>query len=167
MKHSATRYLTPLILTAAFTSAPAMADGFDASDLYVGGGVSENVVDSPFGGGSDDAVGYTLFAGYEFDNDYSQVKTSAEIGYSETDEFDDVNDDISGLWLAGVIEKDLPEISRNLFAIGRAGLDFGDDDGLLLGAGAGFHLTPKVDVRGEYLAKNASTVYQACLVVNF
>ena len=64
-------------------------------------------------------------------------------------------------------KKDLPEISRNLFAIGRAGLDFGDDDGLLLGAGAGFHLTPKVDVRGEYLAKNASTVYQASLVVNF
>jgi len=167
MKYQIKRYLSPLVLTTAFVSAPTLAEGFDASKLYVGGGVSENIVDSPFGGGSDDAIGYTLFGGYEFDNDYAQIKTSAEIGYSKTDDFDDVDDDISGLWVAGVIEKDLPEINNNLFVIGRAGLDFGDDDGLLLGAGGGFHITPKVDVRGEYLAKNASTVYQASLVVNF
>jgi len=79
MKH-VNKYLTSLALTAGFVSAPVMAEGLDAKNLYVGGGISENVVDSPFGGGSDDAFGYTLFAGYEFQNSYPLVKTSAEIG---------------------------------------------------------------------------------------
>ncbi|MAS24874.1 MAG: hypothetical protein CMI03_16465 [Oceanospirillaceae bacterium] len=166
MKH-VNKYLTSLALTAGFVSAPVMAEGLDAKNLYVGGGISENVVDSPFGGGSDDAFGYTLFAGYEFQNSYPLVKTSAEIGYSDTDDFDRVDDDINGLWVAGVIEKDLPEINDKFFVIGRAGLDFGDDDGLLLGAGAGFHLTPKLDLRGEYIAKDSSSVYQASVAVNF
>lgn len=166
------KYLLPLAFSALLVPVAANAEqtskGFQPGHLQVGGSISQNVVDSPFGGSSRDAFGYSVFAGYEFDNDISQVKTTAEIGYSDTDDFYNGPDsDISGLWLAGVAEKQLPEIHRNFFALARIGLDFGDDDGILLGAGAGFHLTPEVDIRGEYINKDASSVYQASMVFNF
>ncbi len=162
----------PLLL--ALSSLPLMAQadnhgqGFQPERLQLGASLSHNVVDSPFGGGNVDAMGMSIFAGYELDNDIDQVKTTVEIGYSQTDDFfKGPHNDISGLWVAGVVEKQLPEINPNLFALARLGLDLGDDDGILLGAGAGFHLTPKVDVRGEYINKDASSVYQASFVLNF
>lgn len=163
-----------LLLVLAFCAIPATAfaesnaQGFQAERLQLGGSVSQNVVDSPFGGSHVDAAGLSIFAGYELDNDLEQVKTTVEAGYTQTDDFfNGPNSDISGFWFAGVAEKQLPEINPNLFAIARLGLDIGDDDGILLGAGAGFHLTPKVDVRGEYINKDASSVYQASFVLNF
>ncbi|MCA6061535.1 outer membrane beta-barrel protein [Thalassolituus sp. ST750PaO-4] len=162
----------PLLL--ALSSLPLMAQadnhgqGFQPERLQLGASLSHNVVDSPFGGGNVDAMGMSIFAGYELDNDIDQVKTTVEIGYSQTDDFfKGPHNDISGLWVAGVVEKQLPEINPNLFALARLGLDLGDDDGILLGAGAGFHLTPKVDIRGEYINKDASSVYQASFVLNF
>ena len=162
----------PLLL--AFSSLPMMAQadnsgqGFQPERLQLGGSLSQNVIDSPFGGGNVDATGLSIFAGYELDNDIDQVKTTVEVGYTQTDDFFNGPDsDISGFWFAGVAEKQLPEINPNLFAIARLGLDIGDDDGILLGAGAGFHLTPKLDVRGEYINKDASSVYQASFVLNF
>ncbi|WP_286719066.1 outer membrane beta-barrel protein [Thalassolituus sp. UBA2009] len=144
------------------------APGFQIERLQLGGSLSHNVVDSPFGGGNVDAMGVSIFAGYELDNDIDQVKTTVEIGYSQTDDFfKGPHSEISGLWVAGVVEKQLPEINPNLFALARLGLDLGDDDGILLGAGAGFHLTPKLDIRGEYINKDASSVYQASFVLNF
>lgn len=160
----------PLLL--ALSSLPMMVQAdnrvFQPERLQLGGSVSQNIVDSPFGGSHVDAVGLSVFAGYELDNDIDQVKTTIEIGYSQTDDFFKGPDsDISGLWVAGVAEKQLPEINPNFFAIARLGLDIGDDDGILLGAGAGFHLTPKVDIRGEYINKDASSVYQISFVLNF
>ena len=162
----------PLLL--ALSSLPLMAQadnhgqGFQPERLQLGASLSHNVVDSPFGGGNVDAMGMSIFAGYELDNDIDQVKTTVEIGYSQTDDFfKGPHNDISGLWVAGVVEKQLLEINPNLFALARLGLDLGDDDGILLGAGAGFHLTPKVDIRGEYINKDASSVYQASFVLNF
>ncbi|PHS63696.1 MAG: hypothetical protein COB09_10655 [Thalassobium sp.] len=162
----------PLLL--AFSALPMMAQadnsgqGFQPERLQLGGSLSQNVIDSPFGGSNVDATGLSIFAGYELDNDIDQVKTTVEVGYTQTDDFFNGPDsDISGFWFAGVAEKQLPEINPNLFAIARLGLDIGDDDGILLGAGAGFHLTPKLDVRGEYINKDASSVYQASFVLNF
>ncbi|WP_430460090.1 outer membrane beta-barrel protein [Thalassolituus sp. LLYu03] len=154
---------------ALMASASAFAEpSFDVSKLYIGGSVSHNVVDSPFGGSSVDAPGVSVFAGYEIPNDIAQVETAIEVGYTQTDDFfNGSNSDISGLWVAGVAQKDLPEISPNLFGIARFGLDIGDDDGLLLGAGAGLHLTPVIDARAEYINKDASSVYQASFIVKF
>jgi len=161
-------------LLLAFSALPMMAQadnsgqGFQPERLQLGGSLSQNVIDSPFGGSNVDATGLSIFAGYELDNDIDQVKTTVEVGYTQTDDFFNGPDsDISGFWFAGVAEKQLPEINPNLFAIARLGLDIGDDDGILLGAGAGFHLTPKLDVRGEYINKDASSVYQASFVLNF
>lgn len=162
----------PLLL--AFSALPMVAQadnsgqGLQPERLQLGGSLSQNVIDSPFGGSNVDATGLSIFAGYELDNDIDQVKTTVEVGYTQTDDFFNGPDsDISGFWFAGVAEKQLPEINPNLFAIARLGLDIGDDDGILLGAGAGFHLTPKLDVRGEYINKDASSVYQASFVLNF
>ncbi len=166
------KYTLPVIFTLALTPVAAQAEennsAFRADHLQLGGSISENVVDSPFGGGSEDALGFSVFAGYEFANDMRGVKTTAELGYSDTDDFYRGGDnDINGLWVAGVVEKNLPEINPNLFALARIGLDFGDDDGILLGAGGGFHLSKEVDVRAEFINKDASSVYQASLVFNF
>lgn len=157
-------------LSAALLASAASAEQatIDSSKLRLGGSISQNVVDSPFGGGSYDAMGFSVFAGYELPNDMNQVTTSVEVGYSKTDDFfSGTNSDISGLWIAGVAEKDLPEISPKLFALARFGLDLGDDDGLLMGAGAGLHLSSKLDARAEYINKDASSVYQASVIFKF
>ncbi|MCA6065078.1 outer membrane beta-barrel protein [Thalassolituus marinus] len=148
--------------------AVATAEGFDQSKLRLGAGFNNNVIDSPFGGSSIDALGFSLFAGYELDNNMSDVTTSVEAGYNQTEDFiNSVDSDVSGLWVAGVAEKNLSEINPRLFAMARLGLDLGDDDGLFLGAGVGMHLNEKVDLRGEYINKDATTVYQISAVLNF
>ncbi len=158
---------TALPLFSLHASAEQSTSGFDKNRLHLGAGVSYNHIDFPFGGGSADAAGINLFAGYELKNNMADVVTTVELGYATTDDFYGNGTDISGLWVAGTIAKDLPEINPNLFAIGRLGLDGGDDDGLIIGAGAGLHLNKYLDLRGEYIKKDASSVLQASLVYNF
>jgi len=135
-------------------------------NLYVGGSFSNNVIDSPFGGGSVDAFGISAFAGYELDNDIEQVMTAVEAGYSQTEDFTR-NNDINGLWVSAVAQKQLPEIDPRLSAMARIGIDFGDDDGIFMGAGAAFRIIEQVEVRAEYINKDATTVYQASGVFKF
>jgi hypothetical protein len=134
--------------------------------LYVGGGVSQNVIDSPFGGSNLDASGFSLFAGYTLNDDIEQVDTSVELGYSQTGDFVG-NNDISGVWLSAVAQKHLPEIDHRLSALARAGVDFGDDDGMFMGFGAAFQLIPQLDIRAEFINKDASTVYQLAAIYKF
>ena len=167
--------LTPLLLTSIITTSlaiPAFADE-EANKkiqvenrLYVGGGLNMNVIDSPFGG-SDDASGVTLFAGYKFDNNIHQdLTTSLEFGYGNTSDFGN-DKDITSLYLAAVGDKKLPEIDPKLSVIGKIGLDVGDDDGILLGAGVGYQVAPAVQVRLEFINKDASSQYQASALFNF
>ena len=88
------------------------------------------------------------------------------MGYSQTGDFIG-NNDISGLWLSALAQKHLPEIDNRLSALARAGVDFGDDDGLFMGVGAAFQLIPQFDIRAEYINKDASTVYQLGAVYKF
>lgn len=157
-----------IAIVSALSPAFASAAEFDQSKLYAGGSLTNNVVDSPFGGGSASAIGFAGFAGYELDNNFGDVTTSIEAGYSTTDDFySGFDSDISGLWVAGVVQKTLDEINPQLFAIARLGLDLGDDDGLLMGAGAGFQLNEQLDLRAEFINKDASSVYQVSAVFNF
>ncbi|MEQ3692239.1 MAG: outer membrane beta-barrel protein [Thalassolituus sp.] len=162
------KYLLPVILTAA--TASAMADDSPLKDrLYVGANLSHNTIDSPFGGDDVDAGGYSIFTGLKFDNSIEGLTTSAELGYSDTKDFFDSNGDadINGVWVAGVAEKTLPEIDPRVSALARIGLDLGDDDGILLGAGLGFHATEMLSLRAEFINKDASSVYQVGAVFNF
>ncbi|MDT8451149.1 MAG: hypothetical protein RQ936_00220 [Gammaproteobacteria bacterium] len=47
----------------------------------------------------------------------------------------------------------------------RAGLDIGDDDGIMLGGGLGFKLNNKMEVRGEYVIRNHVDSLQVNLVM--
>lgn len=149
-------------------NAEEMSLNIDINKLYVGAGFNQNVVDSPFGTGSRDAKGISFFAGYQLENKIDQLETSIEAGYSKTDDFfQGPNNDIGGLWLSGVAKKQLPEIDPRLSALAKVGVDFGDDDGIFMGAGAAFQFLEKVELRGEYLNKDASTVYQLSAVYHF
>ncbi len=163
--------LLPIAFTAAtlpFAALTAHAeDGSLAGKLYLGGGFNQNVIDSPWGG-SEDATGFTLFGGMYFDNSIQGLNSSVEIGYNDTEDFYDNSDtDIKGPWAAVVGEKFLPEVDPRLSVLGRIGIDFGDDDGLLLGAGVGFHPVEKVGLRAEFINKDASSVYQLSALVHF
>lgn len=151
--------LTSALLTSLSATANDDKMQLIVDNLYLGGSVSQNVIDSPFGGSSLDASGFSVFAGYELNNDIQQVETSVEVGYSKTGDFV-TNNDISGLWLSAVAQKHLPEIDQRLSALARAGIDFGDDDGVFMGVGVAFSLIPQVDLRAEWINKDASTVYQ-------
>ncbi|WP_221797850.1 outer membrane beta-barrel protein [Oceanobacter mangrovi] len=159
-----------LITTLASASTLALAEtnmsgGDDlAKKLYLGGGLSYNTVDSPFGGGSIDATGVQGLVGLDLGHHSGGISTKLEVGYSQTDDFDNTNQNISGLWGALVAEKSLPEIDRNLSLLGRVGVDVGDDDGILTGVGVGYQLTNELQLRGEFINKDASNQYMGSLI---
>src|SRR6266699_6533366 len=60
------------------------------------------------------------------------------------------NASASGLWTSGVVRY---LVAPNVELIGRAGLDFGDDDGLLFGIGAGYIVNRNLKLRLEFVAR--------------
>ena len=71
---------TLALVTALATSSIVMAEEQTSSDLannlYIGGTLSHNMVDSAFGDGSLDAPGYGLFLGYKLNDDMPDIDTS-------------------------------------------------------------------------------------------
>ena len=45
-------------------------------------------------------------------------------------------------------------ITNNIDLLGRGGIDFGDDDGLMTGIGIGFHASRQFEIRGEFVARD-------------
>lgn len=140
--------------------------------LYVGGGLNYNSIDleSLFSGADrETALGFQLFAGLPIPNSIAGFKTFAEVGYFQTDNFKIGGDKerVRGVWGAGVLQRDLNEIDPNLYALARAGLEVGDDDGVFMGVGAGYRVSSKVDVRAEFLNKDLLTSYQLNALVRF
>ena len=162
--------LLPIVITAAtlpFAAVSAQAENRLPENLYIGGGFNQNIIDSPWGG-SESATGFTVFGGLDFENGIAGLNSSVELGYGDTEDFyDNTDSDINGPWVALVGEKSLPEIDPRLSVLGRLGLDLGDDDGLLLGAGVGFDVTNNVGLRGEFINKDATSVYQISALLHF
>jgi len=129
-------------------SSVAGAQGFDASKLFFGGGLSSNDVS-----GSDNATGYQIFGGYGFGEVTRNVFIDAEIGYMDTGNMTrgGVNVKAKGLWANGVGRL---LVTPNIELIGRLGLDFGDDDGLMAGIGVGFLVTKNLKLRLEYVQRD-------------
>ena len=135
--------------------------------IYLGGGVSLNDYD----GISDDAVGFQLFAGMPLPVKLQKGRLLAEVGYMDAGEADvNVNvpgvgtssakADAEGIWANAVIE--FP-VQDNLDLLGRIGLDFGDDDGIMLGGGIGIPVSKKMDLRFEYVIRDNINSLQANL----
>jgi hypothetical protein len=79
---------------------------------------------------------------------------SVEVGYMDSGDLDvnrgrDV--DAEGVWSTAVISFPL---TGRLNVLGRAGLDFGDDDGFMFGGGLGYQANEKVEVRCEYVVRD-------------
>jgi opacity protein-like surface antigen len=129
-------------------STVAVAQGLDTGKLFFGAGVSSN--DVP---GSDSATGYQIFGGYGFGEVTPKVFIDAEVGYMDTGNMKKGGGDVraNGLWASGVGRL---MVAPSVELIGRLGLDFGDDDGLLAGIGVGFLLTKNVKLRLEYVQRD-------------
>ncbi|MGH6689735.1 MAG: outer membrane beta-barrel protein [Gammaproteobacteria bacterium] len=131
-------------------SSVAVAQGFDNQRLFFGAGVSSNEVS-----GSDSSVGFQIFGGYGFGEVTKNVFIDAEVGYLDTGTMkrSDPRGNVkaNGLWANGVGRL---MVARNVELIGRLGLDFGDDDGLMAGVGVGFLVSKSFKLRLEYVQRD-------------
>lgn len=145
------RVLAVAILAIGFSSVAA-AQGFDQRRLFFGGGLSSNSIS-----GADNATGFQLFGGYNFGEFAPKFQVDAEVGYMDSGKFKKnvfgvtVEDKAKGLWGTGVARY---MITPQVELIGRLGYDFGDDDGLMAGLGAGYIVNPHLKLRLEYVARD-------------
>ena len=156
-----------LILTTALCSHGYAADNssnkLDAKQIYFGGGVSLNDIDI-----GDDAVGFQLFTGIPIPVNMGKASLLGEVGYMDSGDFDvgtpfgTVSTDADGIWANAVIDVPLQD---NIGLIGRIGLDFGDDDGLMIGGGLGFNTSSKLEIRVEYVIRDTIDSLQANIVI--
>jgi opacity protein-like surface antigen len=129
-------------------SSVAVAQGLDTSKLFFGAGLSSNDVS-----GSDSATGYQIFGGYGFGEVTPKVFIDAEVGYMDTGNMTRGGGNVKakGLWANGVGRL---MVAPSVELIGRLGLDFGDDDGLMAGIGVGFLMTKNIKLRLEYVQRD-------------
>lgn len=130
-------------------SSVAVAQGLDTGKLFFGAGVSSNEVSD-----SDSGTGWQIFGGYTFGEITPKVFIDAEVGYMDTGDMERAgrpDAKANGLWAAGVGRL---MITPSVELIGRLGLDFGDDDGVLAGIGAGLLLTKNLKFRLEYVQRD-------------
>ena len=139
------------------------AEGLDANKLYVGGGLGYNDI------GYDEALGFQLFAGLPIPVKMGNARLLGEVGYMDSGNFDrtvggfgTASSKAKGIWANAVVEIPAGE-KINLLA--RAGLDFGDDDGLMIGGGVGIPAGNKMDIRFEYVVRDHIDSLQANLVI--
>lgn len=167
--------LNPLLLMCALSVATAQAApskassaGFNPAKTFFGAGISRNSIS-----GSDDGTGMQVFGGYRFGEIGRGLKLDGELGYMDTGDMDVVvnvpffgrvvtTTDAKGLWTTAVLRVNF---SQGMDGIGRIGLDFGDDDGLMAGIGLGFNLSKTVQMRIEYVERDHVDSAQLNLVI--
>ena len=143
-----------------------------ASGLYVGAGLSHNDLDFGSiikGADNETAMGIQIFAGVPIANSIENIDTFAEVGFFRTSNFNfsGQKERVIGASGSVVLQRNLSEVNPNLYALGRIGLEIGDDDGIIMGVGAGYRITPKVEVRAEFVNKDLVSSYQANALVRF
>lgn len=146
------------------------SSGFQQEYLYIGGGLGINSLS-----GFDDAMGWQIFGGYELPYMIGDAKTAIEVGYMNSGEFEmaiqippfppiKVTTEAKGLWATGVVSY---PVNKQFDLIGRVGLDLGDDNGLMLGGGAGFNINNEMQIRAEYVIRENIDSLQANFVYRF
>ena len=125
--------------------------------IYLGGGISNNDAGVS---GLDDGTGFQFFGGYDLPVKISGAKLAVEVGYWDSGDFDPAGS-ADGLWVNGVIGLHL---SRNLDLLGRAGFDFGDDDGFMIGIGIGVKMNKQLELRGEFVQRDETDSLQFNIV---
>ena len=151
------RIAIALLVAFVATSAQAAGSGFDPQKLLFGVGISRNDVSR-----SDNGTGVQLFGAYPLGAVAKNIHISAEAGYMDTGSMDipagatppfgtrrDVR--AKGIWANGVAHFTL---SPQAELLARAGLDFGDDDGLMAGVGIGLALSKRSQLRIELVERD-------------
>jgi hypothetical protein len=88
----------------------------------------------------------------------------AEVGYMDSGSMDRTGGGsvkANGIWAAGVVRL---IVNPTFEVLGRLGADFGDDDGVLAGIGAGLNLTKNFKLRLEYVQRDNTDSIQLNLV---
>ncbi len=140
------------------------AEGFDINRMSVGAGINQNSVS-----GFSNATGFQIFGGYNFGEVFNAegLDLRVEAGYWTSGDFKFAGfnaGSADGIWGTAVFDYKLnPDFSL----LGRAGLDLGDDDGLMIGFGAGWNMTEQVQLRGEYVIRDNINSIQLNAVYNF
>jgi len=129
----------------------------DKNKFSIGAGLSLNSVDGPV----DDEVGFQFFGAYNLTqvNLMEGVYSSVEFGVMDYG----FNNDSTGIWGNYVIDGG---INGRLGWLARLGFDIGDDSGLMLGVGADFALSKKLDMRLEYVIRDEVDSLQFNLLYN-
>ena len=152
-----------LALAAMVFSSAAAAQGFDLKRLFFGGGVSLNSAS-----GADDGTGFQIFGGYNFPAVARNLYVDAEAGYMDTGKLERrctqgiCDARAKGHWANGVLRY---LVTPSVELIGRAGVDFGDDDGLMIGIGAGYIIGTRLKVRFELVQRDDVSSVQFNVVV--
>lgn len=143
-------FMLAALLATCYSHTAASSDNF-----YLGGGLGLNSVDSL---AFSDGVGYQVFAGFDLPVQMGKGKLSIEAGYMDSGDIDYGFSwwtkpviRAKGLWGTAVFS--FP-VQSKLNVLARAGLDVGDDDGLMIGAGLGFKLNNTMEIRGEYVIRD-------------
>ncbi len=148
--------LTATVLLAAASNLT-FAEEYRRNNLYIGGGVNFN----SFGFGN--ATGIQVLGGYRFNAKLNgDISSAVEIGYMDSGNFDNNifgnnNNDAQGVWLAMV--ESVP-VSNKVDALVRVGVDLGDDDGLMVGAGMGYNFNSQTSLRTEYVVRDNINSFQ-------
>ena len=137
-------------LVATGLSSVAAAQGFDNRRLYFGGGLAQNSVSN-----YDNATGFQVFGGYNFPALARNFYVDAEAGYMDTGNFKrtapTVENKAKGVWGSGVARY---MVAPQVELLGRLGYDFGDDDGVMFGIGAGYIVNKNLKLRGELVFRD-------------
>ncbi len=127
--------------------------GIDTGRLLFGAGISQNDVS----GADDEGTGFQIFGGYEFGQVAQNVAVDLEVGYMDSGDIKYCafgncrKDNATGLWATGVGRL---QLNPQFELLARAGLDFGDDDGLMVGVGAGFNVNKQTQLRFELVERD-------------
>ncbi|MCK5002537.1 MAG: porin family protein [Gammaproteobacteria bacterium] len=141
-----------------------------ADKIYLGGGLGFNSIS---GIDFSDGLGFQIFGGYDLPVKMGKGKLSLEVGYMDSGDMEvaklpailggaTIEGKATGLWGNAVYS--LPLQDKMNF-IARAGLDIGDDDGLMIGAGLGFKINHKIEIRGEYVIRDTIDSLQINMVM--
>lgn len=131
---------------------PAMSDEgrpmLDRDLFSIGAGISSNSIDDD-DNDEDNEIGFQFFVAYDLIgvNLMDGVNSSIELGLMDYG----FKRDSTGIWGTYTVDG---IISGDLGWLARAGLDIGDDSGLMLGAGLGYIVDERTELRFEYVARD-------------
>lgn len=151
MMRTTQKYLAALsfvLLSGVYLIPVSAAEGdplLQTGNFSIGAGISTNSVSGP----ASDETGFQLFGAYDLNqvNLAEGVKSSVEFGLMDYG----FSGDSTGIWATYVIDG---PISGRFGWVGRLGLDIGDDSGLMIGAGLGWSVNSRIDLRGEYVIRD-------------